>query len=152
MLISRAKTVWTGDLRTGSGATSGISSQAFTDLPLSWSARTRTPAGRTSPEELLAAAHASCFAMALSLGLSQQHTPPDRLDVEADVAFDQVAGEWRVVSSELTVRGQVQGIDQAAFDAAAQAAKEGCPVSQALKGNVALSVTAILSGPAGLAA
>lgn len=152
MLISQARTVWTGDLRSGTGTTSGISSQAFTDLPLSWSSRTTAPAGRTSPEELLAAAHASCFAMALSLGLSQQHTPPSRLDVEARVAFDQVAGDWRVVSSDLTVRGQVSGIDQVAFQAAAEAAKDGCPVSQALKGNVALSVTAILSGPTGLAA
>lgn len=152
MLISQARTVWTGDLRSGTGTTSGISSQAFTDLPLSWSSRTTAPAGRTSPEELLAAAHASCFAMALSLGLSQQHTPPDRLDVEARVAFDQVAGEWRVVSSDLTVTGLVSGIDQAAFQAAAEAAKEGCPVSQALKGNVALSVTATLGDQSDLAA
>lgn len=152
MLISQARTVWTGDLRSGTGITSGLSSQAFTDLPLSWSSRTTASAGRTSPEELLAAAHASCFAMALSLGLSQQHTPPDRLDVEARVVFDQVAGDWRVVSSELMVQGQVAGIDQAGFQSAAEQAKEGCPISQALKGNVALTVMARLVDASGLAA
>lgn len=145
-MLSKAKTVWTGDLLNGSGQTSGISSQAFKDMPLSWSSRTETPGARTSPEELLAAAHASCFAMALSLILSKQRHPPERLEVEAQVSFDKVGEGWRISSSALTVKGQVPGIDQEGFKAAAEAAKDGCPVSLALKGNVALSVTAMLEG------
>jgi len=102
------------------------------------------PAGRTSPEELIAAAHASCFCMALSAALGRAGTPPQRLDVSAAVTFDRVDGGWRVVSSALKVRGRVTGMDQAAFQKAAEGAKDGCPVSQALKNNVKLSVEATL--------
>jgi osmotically inducible protein OsmC len=117
----------------------------FSDLPVSWTARTASPDGRTSPEELLAAAHASCFAMALAHTLNGAGTPPQRLEVSATVTFDQVEGGWRVVSSALAVRGRVQGADAAAFQQAAEAAKNGCPISQALKGNVDLSVEATLA-------
>jgi osmotically inducible protein OsmC len=100
----------------------------------------------TSPEELVAAAHAACFSMALSAGLGRAGTPPDRLSVSADVTFDKVEAGWRVVSSHLTVRGVVPGASSDDFVAAAEAARDGCPISQALKGNVALSVDASLEG------
>lgn len=143
--IRRAEVTWQGDLLSGSGVVSATSSRMFTDLPVSWASRTGAPEGRTSPEELLAAAHASCFAMALSAGLARGGTPPEKLEVSAEVTFDQVEGGWRVVSSALNVRGRVPGIDAEGFRKAAEAAKDGCPISQALKGNVALSVQATLT-------
>jgi lipoyl-dependent peroxiredoxin len=143
--IRRAAVAWTGDLATGSGAVSAVSSGLFSSLPVSWAARTEAPQGQTSPEELLAAAHASCFAMALSAGLGRGGTPPTGLEVSAEVTFDKVGDGWRVVTSHLTVRGTVPGISASDFVAAAEAAKDGCPISQALKGNVALSVDATLA-------
>jgi lipoyl-dependent peroxiredoxin len=142
--IRRADVVWEGDLISGSGKVTAASSRAFADLPVSWAARTESPGGRTSPEELVAAAHASCFAMALSFGLANAKTPPKRLEVSAEVTFDRVEGGWRVVSSALTVRGTVPGLDADGFRRAAEAAKDGCPISQALKGNVQLSVQSTL--------
>ena len=142
--VRRADVVWEGTLARGSGKVSASSSQAFSDLPVSWAARTERSDGKTSPEELVAAAHASCFAMALSFGLGNAGTPPERLEVSATVTFDQVEGGWKVVSSALTVRGTVPGLDEAAFKQAAEGAKENCPISQALKGNVELSVDASL--------
>ncbi len=144
--VRRAEVTWQGDLQAGSGVVSAASSGLFRQLPVSWAARTEEPGGKTSPEELLAAAHASCFAMALSAGLGRAGTPPQRLEVTAEVTFDRVDGGWRVTSSRLTVRGQVPGIDQERFRQAAEAAKDGCPISQALKNNVALSVEATLAG------
>ncbi len=142
----RAEATWQGDLIHGSGQTTAVSSKAFTSLPVSWAARTEESGGKTSPEELVAAAHASCFAMAFSGALGRSGTPPERLDVGATVTFDKVGDGWKVVSSALTVRGRVPGIDAEAFKQAAEAAKEGCPISQALKGNVELSVDATLEG------
>jgi lipoyl-dependent peroxiredoxin len=142
--IRRAETTWSGDLPTGQGTVSAVSSGAFTDLSVTWAARTETSDGKTSPEELLAAAHASCFSMALSGGLGRAGTPPERLSVSAEVTFDKVDAGWRVVSSHLTVRGVVPGSSNEAFVAAAEAARDGCPISQALTGNVALSVDAAL--------
>jgi lipoyl-dependent peroxiredoxin len=144
--IRRAEVTWSGDLTSGSGTVSAISSNAFSDLPVSWAARTEAPGGKTSPEELVAAAHASCFAMAFSADLGRAGTPPERLDVSADVTFDKVEAGWRVVSSHLTVRGVVPGMSADAFVTAAEKAKDGCPISEALKGNVALSVDATLAG------
>jgi osmotically inducible protein OsmC len=129
----------------GTGAVSARSSGKFNDLPVSWSARTEAPGGKSSPEELLAAAHASCFAMALSGGLAKAGTPPSRLEVTAAVTFDKVGDSWTVVSSALDVKGDVPGVDAETFRAAAQDAKDNCPVSRALKGNVNLSVNATLS-------
>lgn len=143
-VVRRADVLWQGDLLSGSGVVTASSSRAFAELPVSWASRTEAPGGRTSPEELIAAAHASCFAMALSFGLANAKTPPTRLDVSAAVTFDRVDGGWRVISSALTVRGRVPGLDQDGFRRAAEAAKDGCPVSQALKGNVALSVQTTL--------
>lgn len=144
--IRRAEVTWSGPLSTGNGSVSAISSGAFSDLPVSWAARTESPEGKSSPEELVAAAHASCFAMAFSADLGRAGTPPDRLAVSADVTFDKLEAGWRVVSSHLTVRGVVPGISEADFVTAAEGARDGCPISQALKGNVALSVDASLEG------
>jgi lipoyl-dependent peroxiredoxin len=142
--IRRAEAAWEGDLITGRGTVTAVTSGAFRDLPVSWAARTEAADGKTSPEELIAAAHASCFEMALSGALARGGTPPDHLDVSATVTFDKTDAGWRVVSSALTVRGRVPGIDADGFRAAAEATRDGCPVSQALKGNVALSVEAAL--------
>lgn len=140
-----ARAVWNGDLMSGTGQVSATSSGKFSDLPVSWSARTEAPGGKSSPEELLAAAHASCFAMALSGGLARAGTPPNRLEVSSKVTFDKVGDSWTVVSSELEVKGDIPGSDAAKFAKAAEDAKENCPVSRALKGNVKLSVKASLS-------
>lgn len=143
----RAQAVWEGDLMSGRGRVSARSSGAFTEQPITWASRAEEPSGRTSPEELLAAAHASCFAMALSAGLAKGRTPATRLDVTAVVTFDKVDQGFKVTSSALEVAGQVPGLDQAGFAKAAEAAKDGCPISQALKGNVALGVKATLGTP-----
>ena len=142
--IRTATLTWQGDLASGSGTVSSGSSETFRDLPVSWSSRTEQPAGRTSPEELLAAAHASCFAMAFSGNLGRNGTPPEHLHVEAEVTFDKLDAGWTVVSSALTVIGRVPGSTEEDFQAAAEAAKDGCPISRALTGNVQLSVDATL--------
>jgi osmotically inducible protein OsmC len=143
--VRQARAVWNGDLATGSGEVSAVTSGKFSALPVSWGARTEAPQGKTSPEELLAAAHASCYSMALSAGLAKGGTPPKRLEVSSKVTFDKVGADWTVVSSELEVKGDVPGIDQAAFAKAAEGAKDGCPISRALKNNVKLSVKATLA-------
>lgn len=140
-----ARAVWNGDLMSGTGTVSGTSSGKLNEVPVSWSARTEAPGGKSSPEELLAAAHASCFAMALSAGLGRAGTPPNRLEVRSKVTFDKVGDSWTVVSSELEVKGDIPGADAAKFTKAAEDAKENCPISRALKGNVKLSVKANLS-------
>ena len=142
--IRRAETTWSGPLATGTGMVSAVSSGTFADLPVSWAARTESPDGKTSPEELLAGAHAACFAMAFAGALGRAGTPPERLDVSADVTFDKVEAGWRVVSSALTVRARVPGISEADFQAVAAATRDACPISVALAGNVALSVEATL--------
>src|SRR5687768_17308061 len=115
-----ARAVWNGDLLSGTGTVSATSSGKFADLPVSWSARTEAPGGRTSPEELLAAAHATCFSMALSGALAKAGTPPKRLEVSAAVTFDKVGDSWTVVSSALDVKGEVPGADAAKFTQAAE--------------------------------
>ncbi len=138
--VRRADVVWEGDLMKGSGVVSASSSQAFDKLPVTWASRTESADGRTSPEELVAAAHASCFAMALSYGLANEGTPPERLEVSAQVTFDRTDAGFRVSSSALTVRGRVPGLDAEGFRKAAEGAKDNCPISKALEGNVQLSV------------
>ena len=142
--IRQADAIWEGDLSSGKGVVGATTSKAFSQLPVTWASRTESADGRTSPEELVAAAHASCFSMALSHGLGQAGTPPEKLEVSASVTLENVNGGFKVVSSALVVRGRVPGMDEAAFKQAAEAAKDGCPISQALKGNVALSVEATL--------
>lgn len=136
-----AEATWTGDLPTGNGTIERVGSGAFGPLPVSWAARTGEQGELTSPEELIAAAHAACFSMALSNGLSKAGTPPEKLSVSATVTFVPGTG---ITTSVLDVVGDVPGIDDATFGAAAADAKENCPVSAALGGNVELSVTARL--------
>lgn len=140
-----ARVVWNGDLMKGGGEVTAASSARFDRLPVSWAARTEQPGGKTSPEELLAAAHASCYAMALSAGLAKQRMAPQRLEVTATVTFDKVGDAWTVTSSALAVTGTVPGADAESFARAAEDAKESCPISRALKGNVKLSVKATLA-------
>jgi len=145
MAGTRTATVtWTGPLLEGEGSVSAGSSELFTDLPVSWPSRTEGPGGQTSPEELLAAAHAACFAMALSGGLARAGTPPDHVHVSATVTFDKVGDAWSVTRSEIDVVGTVPGLDEAAFEAAAEGAKDGCPISRAIAGNVEITVSATL--------
>jgi len=139
-----ADAVWEGTLAKGSG-TLTFASGAVPDLPVTWASRTARSEGKTSPEELVAGAHASCFCMALSHTLAENGTPPERLEAGATVTFAEAEGGWKVASSKLTVKGTVPGIDAAAFREAAEAAKDGCPISGALKGNVEVSVEAELA-------
>ena len=137
-----ANTVWEGGgLAKGQGTLNMQSSGVGGDLPVTWASRTERSDGKTSPEELIAAAHSSCYSMALSHALDQAGNPPERLDVTATVTF--VPGEG-VTTSKLTVRARVPGIDQAGLDSAIEATD--CPVSGALEGNVDISVDATLEG------
>jgi lipoyl-dependent peroxiredoxin len=140
----RAEATWSGDLFGGSGTVRAGTSGLFADLPVSWATRTEEPGQNTSPEELLAAAHAACFSMAFSNNLAKAGHAPERVDVTAEVTFEKLDAGWTVSRSELTVRARVPGIDEAAFQEAAEAARDGCPISRALKGNVELSVDATL--------
>ena len=140
-IVSRAEATWSGTLAEGDGQVSAASSGAFTALPITWSARTEDHGGLTSPEELLASAHAACFAMAFASNLTKAGTPPTRLDVSADITFEKLDAGWTVISSALTVRGTAPGVAEAdfAFDRRGTT-KDGCPISRAVQGNVALSV------------
>jgi lipoyl-dependent peroxiredoxin len=125
-----AHVTWTGSLIEGSGTITSVESGAFGPLDVTWAARAEEDsAGLTSPEELIAAAHAACFSMALSHGLAQDGTPPEKLDVDATLTFVPGTGITKIA---LAVRGSVPGIDEAGFLEAAEAAKVGCPVSKAL--------------------
>jgi lipoyl-dependent peroxiredoxin len=139
-----AQAVWENDLVHGHGTVQGTSG-ALPAMEVSWSARTEASGGKTSPEELLAAAHAACYSMALSAGLGRLQKPPTRLEVRATATFDKVGDGWKVTTMQLAVTGTVPGITPAEFETAAQAAGLGCPISGALKGNVAVSVTAKLA-------
>jgi osmotically inducible protein OsmC len=141
----RAEVVWKGDLMSGSGEIVSSGSGVLSSLNVNWTSRTEESRGSTSPEELIAAAHASCFSMALSHALAQAGHAPDQLDVSAVVTFEQVEGGWKIASSELDVHGTVPGMDEGAFEEAAEQAKDGCPVSGALKGNVEMTVKARLA-------
>jgi osmotically inducible protein OsmC len=138
----RAEVTWQGDLMGGSGVVERVGSGAFGPLDVTWASRTEEPAGRTSPEELIAAAHAACFSMALAHGLAQAGNPPEELSTSATVTFVPGTG---ITRSALDVTGRVRGIDDETFRAAAEQARDGCPVSQALKGNVELEVKAQLA-------
>ncbi len=142
MADRRASVVWEGDLPSGSGRATLESSGLASDLPVSWPSRTEEPNGQTSPEELIAAAHASCFSMALSKQLADRDAAPQRLEVSATVSF--VAGQG-ITRSALTVRATAAGLDEARLAEAADAAKDGCPVSQALSGNVDITLDASMA-------
>jgi lipoyl-dependent peroxiredoxin len=127
-----ASVTWTGDLMSGSGTIDEVGSGAFGPLDVSWAARSEEASGgKTSPEELIAAAHASCFSMALSGALAKAGNPPERLRASATVTFVPGTGITKIV---LTVRGSVPGLDADGFREAAEGAKKNCPVSQALAG------------------
>jgi osmotically inducible protein OsmC len=140
--VSRAEAVWEGDLTSGGGRVQPASG-AFPELDVTWKARTERPSAATSPEELLAAAHAACFSMAFSNGLAKAGHVPERLMTSAEVTFVPGTG---ITTAHLTVRGRVPGLDSSEFARLAAEAKDGCPVSKALKGNVELSVEASLEG------
>lgn len=142
----RATATWSGDLLTGRGSVSAATTGVFRDLPTTWASRTGEPAGITSPEELLAAAHASCFSMACSNILAKGGTPPTRLDVEVSISADRLEAGFTVTNAAIVVRATVPGATQESLAAAAAEAKDGCPISRALKGNVAMTVEAILEG------
>ena len=138
----RAAVVWEGSLMEGGGTITSVGSGAVENLDVTWASRTEEQeGGKTSPEELIAAAHASCFSMALSHALAQAGTPAERLDVSAESTF--VPGEG-MTAVELAVQGRVPGIDADAFQRASEEAKENCPVSGALKGNVDIRLKAEL--------
>ena len=142
--IRRATVAWTGDLASGSGLLDAATSGAFKALPVTWASRIEEADGRTSPEELLASAHASCYSMAFSSDLTKAGFKPESLNVVSEVTLDLVDGKRTVVSSKLTVRGRVPGIDPAQFSEIAAGAKDGCPISRALKGNVEVTLDAAL--------
>ena len=138
--ISRADVVWEGDLMSGKGRVK-VASGAFNEFGVTWASRADREKGGTSPEELIAAAHAACFSMALSNGLAKAGHQPERLTTSAEVEF--VPGKG-IVSSTITVRGHIHGLSAGDFQKFAEEAKDGCPVSQALKGNVQLNLKAEL--------
>jgi len=126
----RAEVTWNGDLTSGAGTIDRVGSEAFGPLEVSWTARAEdVEAGKTSPEELIAAAHASCFAMALAGGLAKGGNPPERLRTGATVTFVPGTGITKVA---LSVQADVPGLDEAGFREAAETAKAECPVSKAL--------------------
>ena len=137
-----AHVTWSGSLMEGAGTITSVESGAFGPLDVTWAARTEESEGLTSPEELIAAAHAACFSMALSHGLAQGGTPPDALEVDATVTFVPGTGITKVA---LAVRGTVPGIEEGAFLEAAEAAKENCPVSKALAAVPEITVDAALA-------
>lgn len=143
--VRNAQVTWNGDLLTGGGTIDYVSSGVFSRMPVSWAARTGPHNGKTSPEELLASAHAACFSMAFSARLAKNGTPPTKLLTKVDVSFDNNSGSWKVAKSLITVVGDVPGIDLATFREIAADAKENCPISGALKGNVELVVDASLA-------
>ena len=128
-----ASTVWTGSLASGKGVVNGATG-ALSDLPVTWVARTEQPGGKTSPEELAAAAHSSCYSMALSLVLGQHKLTADKLTVSATVTLDEVDGVPTITTSALTVDAQIPGADDAAFQAILQEAGKLCPISRLFAG------------------
>lgn len=140
-LKSTGRTHWEGDLFNGNGVTT-LDSGAAPEMRVTWKARSEEHGGLTSPEELIAAAHASCYSMAFSNTLAKNDTPPSTLDVEATATF--VPGEG-ITLMELSVTGAVEEIDDDKFQELAETAKNGCPVSQALAGNVPITLTATLA-------
>ena len=138
-----AEVTWSGSLMEGSGVIESVGSGAFGGLEVTWASRSEpSESGRTSPEELIAAAHAACFCMALSHGLAQGGTPPQELRVRATSTFVPGTG---ITQMKLDLTGRVEGIDEDAFAQAAEGARDNCPVSKALKGNVEILLDARLA-------
>lgn len=145
-IVREADIVWEGTTARGSGVVTAASSGAFA-LPTTIASRVGDPEGRTSPEELLAAAHASCFVTSLGSELARGGTPPERLHVHCTITMDEVEGVGhRIVSSSISARGVVPGCDPAAFAQAAEAADAGCPFSALIRASAAVTVEATLEG------
>ena len=144
MAESHASAVWEGNLVEGSGHVSAASG-LFTDATVTWAARTSRPDPKTSPEELIAAAHAACYAMAFSHTLAEAGSPAERLAVDAVCHFTPIeSGGFALSRMDLDVHGSVPGIDQDAFERLAREGEHGCPVSNALRGNVEIAISATL--------
>ena len=140
----QAHTLWEGPLLSGHGDTE-FASSGIGRFPVTWAARTESPGGKTSPEELLAAAHAACYAMAFSGALAKAGNPPERLHVTSTVSFEpKQGGGFAVTRSALEVNGVVPGLDQDGFQRAAEEAEKGCPISNAIRGNLEITVKATL--------
>lgn len=140
----RAHVVWEGDLAGGNGTLTEDSSGVLSDAPVTWASRVEHPDGKTSPEELIASAHATCYSMALSHTLAEGGNAPERLEVEAVCTFDDEA--LKITTVDLNVRGSVSGISGDDFQSAAEQAEQLCPVSNALRGNVDIRLNASLEG------
>lgn len=137
-----ARIVWEGDLGSGSGNVTG-GSGALNEMPVTFASRVQNPDGKTSPEEMIASAHATCYAMALSNVLSSKGSAPERLTVSASCYFDDQ--QLKITAVDLDVQGQVPGMNQGDFEGAANEGEQACPVSNALRGNVEIRVNATLA-------
>lgn len=140
----KANAVWEGSVTEGAGKVT-VASGAFPEQEVTLRRRTEGGQGTTSPEEFIAAAHASCYAMALSAALSRNDTPPAKLEVSAEVSLDRVDGGLKIIASELAVRGTVDGVDADKFQEIAKTAEQNCPVSNALRGSLDISLQAELA-------
>ncbi len=140
----RANAVWEGSVAEGGGRVT-VASGAFPEQPITLKRRTEGGRGTTSPEELIAAAHAACYSMALAAALSRNETPPERLEVSAEVSLDRVESGLKITGVELSVRGTVGGVDRGAFQELARQAEQNCPVSNALRGSVEIRLQAELA-------
>lgn len=139
----RAEATWEGNLTKGSGRVKA-GSGAIAEIPVSWASRVERSDGKTSPEELVAMAHASCYAMAFSHTLSEAGHVPERVHVTANCQLESIPGGIKVSTINLTVKGKVPGVDQATFEELAKKGEQGCPISNALRGNVQINVKATL--------
>ncbi len=144
--VRRAEANWSGDLLSGGGAVSAATSGIFDNQAITWRARTEASEGKTSPEELLAAAHAACYSMAVSNELAKAGFPPARVDVTVVVSADKTDAGWTVLTSAISLRATVPGVDEATFNQQAEAAKGGCPISRAISGSVEITLDAVLEG------
>lgn len=140
----RAEVIWQGTLTEGSGKITQVGSGALHDLPITWASRVERSDGRTSPEELIAAAHASCYAMAFSNTLAQAGTPAEQLTINAVCSLELGSGGLKIVSVDLNVRGRVPGLDQGGFEKVAQQAEQNCPVSNVLRNGLQIRLNAQL--------
>ena len=144
-IVREASASWQGTVARGAGTLTAASSGAFDGLPITLASRVGDPEGKTSPEELLAAAHAGCYITSLGSELARAGTPPERLEVRWRVTMDEVEGQGhRIVHSAIEARGAAPGADAASFAQAAEAADAGCPFSALLKASAAVTVTATL--------
>jgi osmotically inducible protein OsmC len=142
----RAEAHWSGDLANGGGGVTAATSGIFDDQPITWRARTEASEGKTSPEELLATAHAACYSMAVSNELSKAGFVPNRVDVTVEIDADRAEKGWTVQRSRIILRADVPNVDEETFQRCATLARDGCPISRAIAGNVDIEVDATLLG------